>query len=75
MRSPLNLSQNDRPIYYKKKSANRSEPIAVSQRLHQPTAHQPTQRLLHFREKEKTTPNLVMQLLVGGTTLIVSVGV
>jgi hypothetical protein len=30
---------------------------------------------LHFREQEKTTGNLLMPLLVGGTTLIVSVGV
>ncbi|MEG4520591.1 MULTISPECIES: hypothetical protein [unclassified Microcoleus] len=58
-----------------KNSANRSEPIAASGPLHQSTEHQPTQRLLHFREQEKTTGNLLMRLLVEGTTLIVSVGV
>lgn len=47
--------------------------MTASGPLHQETAHQPTQPL-SSSEKEKTTRNLLMRLVVGGTTLIVSVG-
>jgi hypothetical protein len=46
--------------------------MTASQHLCQPTAHQPTQSLP--REKQKTTRNLLMRLVLGGTTLIVSIG-
>ncbi|MEG3897104.1 MULTISPECIES: ATP-binding protein [unclassified Microcoleus] len=47
--------------------------MTTSGPLHQPTAHQPTQPLLSH-QKEKATRNLLMRLVVGVTTLIVSVG-
>ncbi|MEG4999684.1 hybrid sensor histidine kinase/response regulator [Microcoleus sp. B4-D4] len=47
--------------------------MTTSGPLHEPTAHQPTQSL-SSHEKEKATRNLLMRLVVGVTTLIVSVG-
>jgi hypothetical protein len=74
MRSPLNWSQNDR-LSTKNHTRLTDRPlIAVSQPLHQSTEHQQTQPLLHFREQQKATHNLRMQLVFGGTALIVSVG-